>query len=119
MSRWQDRWEAQQRAIRDAIPQGGLIEPVLGEIVNFRMTEPLRCEDREFCEESLDATCNSGPLFRRVRGEDKAIAEAIAIIQKKSDHVQRLTLEDRDGNPISPTCAYCGRAVQFCTGSVE
>lgn len=55
---WHDEWQAHQRRIRDAEPFGGLIEPVRGEVVKFRLTEPLRCEDREFCEESIDAVCN-------------------------------------------------------------
>jgi hypothetical protein len=33
------------------------------------------------------------------------------------DHVMSLTTEDRNGFTISPTCAYCGRAEEFCGGS--
>ncbi len=33
------------------------------------------------------------------------------------NHVQNLTTEDRDGNAVSPTCAYCGAAEEFCVGT--
>lgn len=55
---WRDEWDAQQRAIRDAEPRGSLIPAVTGEVVNFRLTEPLRCEDREFYSTWEGPHCN-------------------------------------------------------------
>jgi hypothetical protein len=55
---FQREWAERQRLRREAEPFGGLIEPVVGKVVNFKMTEPLRCEDREFCEDALEDRCN-------------------------------------------------------------
>jgi len=34
-------------------------------------------------------------------------------------HKQCLTTEDRDGNTITPTCAYCGAAEEYCKGEKD
>lgn len=58
---WHDDWEERQREIARWAPYGGLIEVVTGKVVNFRLTEPFRCEDREFCETWEGEQCNERP----------------------------------------------------------
>lgn len=49
-----------------------------------------------------------------VPAEEMQPTPAVAV----ETHVQRLTTEDRDGNPCTPTCAHCGAAQEHCTGEV-
>ena len=53
---------------------------------------------------------------RNSRDEWDAMAEVTR--RPLPAHAQRLTTEDRDGRPISPTCAHCGRAKERCAGTV-
>ena len=39
-----------------------------------------------------------------------------AVASEQPRHKQSLTTEDRDGNLCTPTCTYCGKAEEFCTG---
>ena len=50
-----------------------------------------------------------------------AVAEARVVAEherpRKQPHTRVLTTEDRDGYAITPTCAYCGRAADYCDGT--
>lgn len=49
--------------------------------------------------------------------EDRQMRLEVFTVREPPTHVQRLTVFDRDDNPIPPTCAHCGARREYCTGT--
>lgn len=67
--------------------------------------------------------CNSYGIYRvEIQLFPEELTTTTTTTKPKSwsdNHRQNLTVEDRDGNPISPTCAHCGCTEERCQGTTS
>lgn len=68
------------------------------------------CEIRALAVAERERAPQGGQAVTNVR--TRALARRLT-----DPHAQALTTQDRDGNVIPPTCAYCGKAAALCTGT--